>query len=197
MRLARFLAIALGTLVVFFFAVPAHTQAQSNSTRTATITGTLTDPSDAVVSAAQVTAQPLDSAAPAPPITTRSGPDGKFVLTLAPGSYRVTINDRSFERQQREFTLTAGSTETWDVRLALREESATVIVSATTIPIEADKSPFPVDGNFAPRHQRSTGIVARADPRGDPVESTWRKRAHTAESPRCFSTAEIQTSQKC
>ena len=56
----------------------------------------------------------------------------------------MTINDRSFERQQREFTLAAGNTETWDVRLALREESATVIVSATTIPIEADKSPFPV-----------------------------------------------------
>ena len=57
----------------------------------------------------------------------------------------MTINDRSFERQQREFTLTAGGTETWNVRLALRQESSTVVVSATTIPIEADKSPFPVD----------------------------------------------------
>ena len=141
MRLARFLAIAVGSFLGFLFAVPTHTQAQSNSTRNATITGTLTDPSDAAVSAAEVIAEAADSAAPAPPLTTRSGPDGKFVLRLAPGRYRVTINDRSFERQQREFTLTAGSTETWDVRLALRQESATVVVSATTIPIEADKSP--------------------------------------------------------
>src|SRR5215469_4877091 len=145
MRLARFLAIAVGSLVVILFAVPTHTQAQSNSAHNATITGTLTDPSDAVVSAAQVIAEPTDSATPAPPVTTRSGPDGKFVLRLAPGHYRVTINDRSFERQEREFALTAGSTETWDVRLALRQESSTVVVSATTIPIEADESPFPVD----------------------------------------------------
>jgi outer membrane cobalamin receptor len=144
MRLARFWAIAVGSFLGFLFAFPPHTHAQSNSTRNATITGTLTDPSDAAVSAAQVIAEPTDSATPAAQVTTRSGPDGKFVLRLAPGRYRVTINNLSFERQQREFTLTAGSTETWDVRLALRQESATVIVSATTIPIEADKSPFPV-----------------------------------------------------
>jgi outer membrane cobalamin receptor len=144
MRLARFWAIAVGSFLGFFFAVPTHTQAQSNSTRDATITGTLTDPSGAAVSAAQVIAEPADSTAPATSVTAQSGPDGNFVLRLAPGRYWVTINDRSFERQQREFTLTAGSTETWDVRLVLRQESSTVVVSATTTPIESDKSPFPV-----------------------------------------------------
>ena len=108
MRLARFLAMAVGSFLGFLFAVAPQTQAQSNSIRNATITGTLTDPSGAAVSAAQVIAEPSDSSAPAAQVTTRSGPDGKFVLRLAPGRYRVTINDRSFERQQREFTLTGG-----------------------------------------------------------------------------------------
>ena len=144
MRLARFLAIAFGSLVGFFFVAPAHTQAQSNSIHNATISGTLTDPSGAAVSDAQVIAEPGDSSAPATPVTSQSGPDGKFAITLAPGRYRVTIEHRSFEHQEREFTLTAGGTETWDIRLALRQESATVVVSATTTPIEADKSPYPV-----------------------------------------------------
>jgi outer membrane cobalamin receptor len=144
MRLAPLLAIAVGSFVGFIFAVPTHTQAQSNSTHNATLTGTLTDPSGAAVAGAQVIAESADSSTPAARLTTQSGPDGKFTITLAPGRYRVTINDRSFERQQREFTLNAGGTETWNVQLALREESATVVVSATTTPIEADKSPFPV-----------------------------------------------------
>src|SRR6202030_656256 len=108
------------------------------------LTGTLTDPSGAAVSDAEVIAEPADSATPAIPVTVRSGADGKFVLALAPGRYRVTVEDRSFDRQQREFTLTAGRTETWDIQLALRQESSTVVVSATTTPIEADKSPYPV-----------------------------------------------------
>ena len=108
----------------------------------------------------------------------------------------MTIRRSVIRRQQREFTLTAGSTETWDVRLALRPESSTVVVSATTIPIEADKSPFPVavishedisdrqELWLAPMLMTSGGINVA-------------KKAHTAESPRCFLTAEIQTSQKC
>jgi outer membrane cobalamin receptor len=145
MRLARFWAIAVGSLAVLIFAVPTQTQAQSNSTRNATITGTLTDPSGAAVSGAQVIAEPTDSTIAGAPFTVQSGSDGKFVLKVAPGRYRVTVNDRSFEREGREFSLAPGQSETWDVQLALRQESATVVVSATTTPIEADKSPFPVD----------------------------------------------------
>jgi outer membrane cobalamin receptor len=144
MRLARFLALAVGSLIVFLFAVPTQTQAQSNFTRNATLTGTLTDPSGAAVSGAQVVAEPVDSPASTARHTTQSGPDGKFVVQLAPGRYHVFVEDRSFERQEKEITLTASSAETWDVRLALRQESSTVVVSATTAPIEADKSPYPV-----------------------------------------------------
>src|ERR1700756_1373307 len=61
MRLARFLAIAVGSFLGFLFAVPTQTQAQSNSTRNATLIGTLTDPSGAAVAGAR-------RGAPAPPI---------------------------------------------------------------------------------------------------------------------------------
>ena len=121
MRLPRFLAIAVGSLAGFFFVAPTQTQAQANTTRNATLTGTLTDPSGAAVSGAQVIAAPSDSAAAATTISTQSGSDGKFVLALAPGRYRVTIGQRSFEREEREFTVTAGQSETWDVRLSLRQ----------------------------------------------------------------------------
>jgi len=143
MRPPRFLAFVVASFAGFLLVISTQTQAQSNSTRNATITGTLTDPSGAAVSGAHVVAQPPDSSATAP-ASTESGPDGRFALTLPPGRYRVAIEDSSFEREEKEFTLSSGQKETWDVRMALTKQSSTVVVSATTAPIEADKSPYPV-----------------------------------------------------
>ncbi|MGA8145378.1 MAG: TonB-dependent receptor [Candidatus Acidiferrales bacterium] len=144
MRLTRLLAIGVGSLLGFFFAHPINTQAQSNTTQTATLAGTLLDPSGAAVAGAQVVAEPSGSTTSAKPPTTQSGPDGKFALTLAPGIYKVRIEHPSFERAEREFTLEAGGADEWDVRLALKTTSSMVVVSATTAPIEAESSPYPV-----------------------------------------------------
>lgn len=153
MRLPRFWAVAVGSLLGFFFAIPAH--AQSDSTRNATTTGTaagsligtLTDPSGAAVIGAQVTAETADSAgataSPAAAVTTaQTGFDGKFVLALPPGRYRLKIEHRSFESEEREFTVTSGAAQAWDVQLRLRQASSTVTVTATTTPLEADESPY-------------------------------------------------------
>src|SRR5262249_33729190 len=138
-------ALLLGSFLGFFF-TPC-TQAQSNSVRNATITGTLTDPSGAAVIGAQVTAELAASVVPAPAeatATVLSGPEGKFVLALAPGRYRVRIEQRSFEREEREFTLAGGESQTWDVRLRLRQASSSVTVTATTTALQTDESPYPV-----------------------------------------------------
>jgi outer membrane cobalamin receptor len=144
MRLERLLAVVVGSLLGLFFAYPPNTQAQSNANRTGTLTGLLTDPSGAAVLGAKVVAEPADSGAGAEPVTTRSGPDGRFALTLPPGRFKVRIDDLSFERAEREFTIGAGETQSWDVRLALKTASSRVVVSATTTPMEVESSPYPV-----------------------------------------------------
>lgn len=144
MRLERLLAIVVGSILGLLFAPAASTQTQSNTTHTAALSGTLTDPSGAAVAGAQIIAEPTDSAAAAKPFIAHSGPDGRFSLALAPGRYRITIENQSFERASREFTVGAGTAETWDVQLALRTASSTVVVSATTTPMEAESSPYPV-----------------------------------------------------
>ncbi len=135
MRLQNLLCLVFGTLFAACVVCPSATHAQA----AATIHGTLTDPSGASVSGGTVSARSLDSAGPA--IQTRSGPDGGYVLTLAPGRYRVSIQQPSFARVEREFTLAASQTRTWDVRLELEKMSSTVIVTGTAEPTTAETAP--------------------------------------------------------
>ena len=72
MRLLRFLVLASASFFGFLFFVPTVTPAQ----QTVTINGTLTDPSEAAIVGAVVTAQPLDAAGAN--VHTESGPDGKY-----------------------------------------------------------------------------------------------------------------------
>jgi vitamin B12 transporter len=133
MRLHRLLAVVfrsiVASLLLILFFLPVAIQAQ----QTATITGTLTDPSEAAISGAHVSAQSLDSPT-APPTRTTSGPAGKFTLTLAAGRYRVSVQHASFAGVQEEFTLAAGESRVWDVRLELAPLAAGVVVSASAEP---------------------------------------------------------------
>jgi len=124
----------LGTIL----ALPTSTRAQSN----ATIRGTLTDPSGGAVAGAEISAQSQDSGAK--PVETKSGPEGKFALVLPPGRYRVSILHPSFARAEQEFSLAAGETRTWDVRLTLEKLSSTVVVSGSAEPIPAAAATLPV-----------------------------------------------------
>lgn len=139
MRLRRIPAIAAGFLFATLLAIPASAQGQS----TATINGNLTDPSGAAIVSAHVIARLEDSAAA--PIETRSGGDGKFTLALAPGRYRVTIQHASFRRLEQEFSLAAGETRAWEVRLELEPLSSNVVVSAAAEPTTLQETVLPVD----------------------------------------------------
>src|SRR5580704_12444325 len=133
MRLHRLSAIVFRSpfrsLLGILLFLPVATQAQ----QTATITGTLTDPSGAAVQGARVSTQSLDSPN-APPKETSSAADGKFELTLVPGRYRVSVQHPSFTHAEEDFTLAAGDTRIWDVRLGLEPMSADVVVSASAEP---------------------------------------------------------------
>jgi len=139
MRLRRIPAIAAGFLLATLFAIPATARAQS----TATINGTLIDPSGAAIVGAHVIIRTADSALK--PVETRSGGDGKFMLALAPGRYRVTIQHPPFRQVEQEFSLAAGETRVWEVRLELEPLSSNVVVSAAAEPTTLQETVLPVD----------------------------------------------------
>lgn len=139
MRLRRFTCLLFGLLLGPFVVSPVLTQAQTN----ATIRGKLTDPAGATIADATIAAQALDSAAAV--VRTRSGAEGDFSLTLAPGRYRIAIERASFARVEQEFTLLSGETRTWDTQLALETMSSQIVVTDTATPTTAETAPDRVD----------------------------------------------------
>jgi vitamin B12 transporter len=139
MRLERLLAMAAGILLGTISIHPVVAHAQT----TATVSGTLTDPSGAAVRGAVVVAQPLGSSGEPP--ETRSDPDGRFSLTLVPGRYRLRIQYPFFTPFEQDFALSAGELRTWNVRLALESLSSNVIVTAAAEPTTAEAAAGLVD----------------------------------------------------
>jgi len=97
---------------------------------TATIAGTVTDQSGAAVPAAQVT---LVNVATQFTRTMETNASGQYVApTIPTGNYEVTVVKKGFERLQRSgIQLTAASTLSVDLQLALGSETQTVSVIDT------------------------------------------------------------------
>jgi outer membrane cobalamin receptor len=129
--------LSLAAILLLFAPLAAEAQ------NTATLTGTLADPSGASVAGAEVSAQPLPPT-PARAAHTTSAPDGSFTLTLPPGRYRVRIAHDPFARVEHDWTLAAGETLEWNVRLALERLAATVVVSAHAEPLAVETVAAPV-----------------------------------------------------
>jgi outer membrane cobalamin receptor len=125
-------------LILLPFVCPASAQTQAS----ATLTGTLTDPRGAAIAGARIIAESIPSTGQ--PDRTISTEDGYFLLTLMPGRYRVTISRDSFERIEQEISMTAGETREQRIRMTLEPLSSKVVVTAETIPLDADSSPAPL-----------------------------------------------------
>lgn len=110
--------------------------------QTAKISGIVIDPQGSVIADAQVSAESIPPAG-SPPHGV-SGSDGRFILALAPGRYRVTIARDSFAQAEQEITIAAGETREMQVRLALEPLSSKVVVTAQALPLDADSSPAPL-----------------------------------------------------
>jgi len=146
MRLLRLLATAAGIAISLLpiQSTSAQTQPTAASNATfATITGTVTDPSGAAIAGVSIVARPIDS--PGPPVNARSGTDGKFAIDLPPGRCRVSAQRASFAPVEQEFTLSAGQSQAWDMRLSLERMSSNVIVTASAEPALATQTPDLVD----------------------------------------------------
>jgi vitamin B12 transporter len=111
-------------------------------TQSAKISGIVTDPQGSLIADAQVSAETIPPASS--PVHGVSASDGRFILTLAPGRYRVKIARESFAAAEQEITIAAGETRELHVRLALEPLSSKVVVTAQALPLDADSSPAPL-----------------------------------------------------
>jgi len=176
MRVRRISAFAFPVLVVLLLQTSLFPSAAAQ-TRTlveqnnATLSGTIADPSAAAVPDAVIVAKPLQPSGK--PVETRSGSDGRFSMTLAPGQYRLSATHPSFARIEQHFSLAPGESKTWDVRMALAILSSSVIVTSQAEPAEAATVVAPVD------------VITRADI--DQAQQIWLTPALASEPGVSFS----------
>jgi len=108
----------------------------------ATLTGRVTDPAGAAIAGAQISVQSVPAAGEPKHIV--SAGDGLFALTLAAGQYRVTISRDSFTQVVQDITIGAGETRELQIHMELEPLSSKVLVTAQTLPLDADSSPAPI-----------------------------------------------------
>lgn len=117
--------------VILLLAVPAIAQVDYS---TATLKGTVTDPTGAVISGATVTVTN-----PATGITksTKSAADGSYqVPALPPGSYQVTIEASGFSREVvKNLELSVGQSAAFDIHLKVGTFSDVIEVAGDTQPL--------------------------------------------------------------
>ncbi len=99
------------------------------------INGTVTDPSGAVVAAADVRATALATGVVHSTVTTT---DGQFAFQDLPlGAYRVTVTVKGFQQTNVDnVTVTAGSVYTLPVKLTMGRETTAVEVSAAALQVD-------------------------------------------------------------
>lgn len=139
MRLRSLVVLASLILCTIVFVRSAAAQDKRN----ATLSGKLGDATGGAIADARIMATPLNSSGQ--PVVTTSGSDGRFLLVLAPGSYRARIERTYFAAAEEQFTLSAGEARTWNVRLELQPLSANVAVTAAAEPQTLQTTAAPVD----------------------------------------------------
>src|SRR3984957_11415301 len=116
------------TLCLFFVAVSAHAQVS------ATLSGTVTDPSGAVVSAVAVSAKNTDTGASRDTVTDSTGHYRLFTLPL--GQYEVHARKTGFTEEVRKgVRLVVGQDATVDLSLRVGESSQQVTINADAPPV--------------------------------------------------------------
>ncbi len=136
-RLPVFLRLVFSAALTVCFLLNCNSVSAQTSA-TATLSGTILDPSGRPISGAQVTATRPGATKPGEPAPeTKTADDGSFKLALAPGAYRIIVTQPTFTRAEREVELSAGQQVEWKLRLEIEPLSAGVVVTAETFPVEA------------------------------------------------------------
>lgn len=118
---------------------------QSAAPNSAAISGTLTDPSGAGISGAQISVT-LKSLVTdnAEPIRSTTAKNGHFALSLSPGRYFVRVTHPSFVTHEETLDLSASESRTLDLSLQIERLASSVIVTAQAEPIQETETTAPV-----------------------------------------------------
>ena len=167
----------------------------SSLSRTGHALGSVTDPGGAVLPGASNCDGGSGFGRSLP---SRVDSDSRFVAKFIPANYRVTIARDSFAPAwRRRSAVGAGQTRDLQVRLALEPLSSKVVVTAQSLPLDAESSPAPVtiltrtqiDQRVAISLPDLLQIAAGIQPRAAPARKAARLR--------CFSTAAIRITPRC
>ena len=129
--------LALLVSLSFVFASPVFSQSHSVD---AHISGTLTDPSGAVVAGARITAQ-REGATEVQ--ATDSSSDGAYSLALPSGRYHIAVTKDSFATRETDVTLQSGEAIALNFRMQLAPMSSSVLVTGLSAPSPQEQSPAP------------------------------------------------------
>jgi len=145
----------LGALLVWFFAVPLLI---AQSLVSGDISGTVTDPSGAVIAAAKIELKSLERGEKQ---TTTSNSSGAYRFSLLkPGRYSVTVEQASFRNEERQVTVAVGQVTAANFTLEVGAASTTLEVTAAAPVINVD------DANVSTSFDQKT-IDTTPNPGGD------------------------------
>ncbi len=134
-----------GWLAVLVVAAVMAPSLMAQSLVSGDLTGTVTDPSGAVVPGATVT---LKSDANGQTRTTTSNAAGAYRFSLLqPGSYTVTANAEGFSKAQSTANIAVGQATITDMKLAVGSNSQTVEVTSAAPLVQADNADLSTNFN--------------------------------------------------
>src|ERR1700693_3234572 len=119
---------------IILFVMMAMSQVWAQTTTTGDISGTVTDPTGAVIPSASVTLKNVDTGSSQSATTNPQG-SYRFAL-LSPGNYSVTATATGFQPVTQRVLVALGSSATGNIQLSLSSSSTTVEVSGQTTAVE-------------------------------------------------------------
>ena len=133
------------TLSALVFALLIAPSLMAQSLVSGDLTGTVTDPSGAVVSGATVM---VKNDATGASRTTTTGANGAYRFSLLPpGNYTVTANAQGFSKAQSTTTVNVGQATIADVKMAVGSNSQTVEVTGAAPLVNADNADLSTNFN--------------------------------------------------
>src|SRR5580698_1741229 len=142
MTVKRFITGLLALLVIALMMAPSL---MAQSLVSGDLTGTVTDPSGAVVSGASVSLK-SDATGQTRNATTNGSGAYRFSL-LSPGSYTITASASGFSKAQTVATITVGQATIADLKMAVSNNTQTVEVTTTAPLVQADNTDLSTNFN--------------------------------------------------
>ena len=142
MKAKQWITAGLTLLVVILLIAPSMV---AQSLVSGDLTGTVTDPSGAVVSGATVTLK--NDATGASRTTTTNGSGSYRFSLLQPGNYTVTADASGFSKSQSATSIAAGQATIADVKMSVGSSAQTVEVTSAAPLVQADNADLSTNFN--------------------------------------------------